>query len=136
MKQDPNAAGSLKEKVRQIKVKTTFVCNDDFFYPAGGSVGDSATQNRREQETEYILIYKGNGNIWFDGVLAGRKQDWQSMKLKHGVDCQNTPYNVYAPSSLYRLDAAYQFWQQGNAGDNTEVTFERLNLLNLQRNVW
>ena len=69
----PDAQGDPDtQKVRQIRIANTFTCNEDFVdfpVPTGVSVGDPETSDyRREQLSEYVLIYGTSGTICPMGV--------------------------------------------------------------------
>lgn len=90
MKESPAADGDIDtEKILQIRLKTTFTCNDDFLTSVAPhvSVGNPAStlpKRRREQETEYDLLYADNsGLIDANGSHGTFKQNWRTMYLIH-----------------------------------------------------
>src|SRR5262249_16699428 len=104
MDESPDAAGDpITQMPRQIHVTTTFVCNDDALDRVTGvSTGDpvSTPDFRREQETEYTLMYDETGTIIDNGSIAGQNQNWLTMKLKHTYGQGDVSINVFVPSVM------------------------------------
>ncbi len=144
MMEDPDAAGDpIKDKIFQIKFDTTFICNDDFLDPPtdkGVSTKDPKAypQGRREQESTYILMYGNDGDIKDNQPVAGRTQDWLTMKLKHSFRQGDlkTPIDLFVPRSMADVTAAADFTKQGlrEIKINPSVTADRLGRLGLKKN--
>jgi len=139
MKEEPGAKGDDDtEKILQIHHTTTFRCNEDFLDSHGVSVSDPAHSTwRREQQSEYILIYKDDGDIKPKGNLAGMKQNWLTMKLTYAQDAPlPTPTDIYVPSAMsdVRPFAATQFKNDSTIlGRNPSLTGARLFSLGLSK---
>jgi hypothetical protein len=144
MMEDPGAAGDpIKEKIFQIKLDTSFVCNDDFLDPPndnGVSKGNPKdyTNGRREQASTYILMYGNDGEIKPNGTIAGRKQDWQTMKLKHSFRQGDTNIDLFIPESMSDVSRAAADFKDGRApagrDSNPSVTADRLKKLGVKTN--
>jgi hypothetical protein len=141
MKEDPNAAGdTLLEKPFQIKVTTSFTCNDDFVNPEN-KTGVSTSNpkdfpnGRREQEATYILMYAAlDGEVIPNGEIAGRKQDWLTMTLKHTFKEGDVNVPVFAPKIMIDMTPAAANFKNDNPGRNPSVTVTRLTQLGLKKN--
>jgi hypothetical protein len=136
MRESPAAAGdSLTEKIRQIELTNTFVCNADFLL-ANVSTGNpkDPPRNRREQESKYILIYANDGEVIPNGSLAGVKQNWMTMKLKFDINAV-MGNDVYVPRRMFDVSpAAAKFKNDATSGQNPFVTGMRLTTLGLTKN--
>lgn len=149
LKEDPNAAGDEEtEKVLQIRHDTTFTCNDDFVQPGdatGVSIGNprDTPGYRREQETEYVLMYGNDGDVIAGGTIAGNTQNWLSMTLTHDyAGPESTP--VFVPSVMMDVsqaaaafvdsDTAHPSGAATRLGGNPNVTGHRLSQLGLRKN--
>jgi hypothetical protein len=141
MREDPAAAGDPHtEQILQILHKMTFVCNDDFVQPnepAGVSTGDpSDVTLRRQQETEYMLIYGADGTVQPNGSLKGRKQNWLTMKVTREALEGAVNKNVFVPemmTDVRRTAGAFKN-DKTASGSNPEVTGARLTTLGLKKN--
>jgi CSLREA domain-containing protein len=149
LKEDPNAAGDEEtEKVRQIRHDTRFTCNDDFVEPrnaTGVSIGNprDTPDYRREQESEYVLIYGNDGDLIANGTIAGNTQNWLSMTLTHYYG-GNTNTDVFVPSVVMDVspagagfrdsDTAHPSGAPGQLGGNPYVTGHRLSQLGMKKN--
>ncbi len=98
-REDPAALGDPEtDRIRQMRIETHFITNGDFAPPTSGDpVTDPA--RRREQVTEYRLLYSDGGLIWPVGSYGAWRQNWLSMKLSSGVP-------VYVPSLLSDVSLA------------------------------
>lgn len=138
MEESPSAVGDpTTEMPRQIHVTTTFVCNDDV-QVGGVSIGDpvSTPDFRREQETEYTLMYDSLGVVIDNGSIAGLKQNWLTMKLTHTKGAGDTSIPVFVPEIMSNvLPAAGEFTSiPSTPGENPFVTSDRLITLGLTKN--
>jgi hypothetical protein len=140
LKEDPDAAGdALLERPFQIKFTTSFICNDDFVTPEDKTgVSTSNPQDfpngRREQESTYILMYGGDGEVIPNGTIAGRKQNWLTMTLKHTFRQGDVNLGIFVPRSMFDVTGAATEFQNNNPGTNPFVTVTRLVQLGLKKN--
>jgi hypothetical protein len=137
LKEDPDAAGNSEtEKILQIKIKNRFACNDDF-HQANVSTGNPVANPtlRREQETEYILMYGAAGTVQPNGTIAGRKQNWLSTRLTRTASGA-VDREVFVPAWIF--DASSTAGRFVNAatpqGANPSVRGDRLTTLGLKKN--
>lgn len=110
MIEDPNALGDPDaEKIFQIEVTNTFVCNDDHEPPTSGNA-----TNGRVQQSVYTLMYDSNGEVRPNGPIAGNRQNWKSMHLIDDVygcvgpvQCSGSPCprTVYTPRYMADVEA-------------------------------
>lgn len=139
VREDPAAAGDADtQKIYQIKFKTTFTCNDDFL-SAGVSIGDpvSSPTRKREQESEYILIFAPDGLIRPAGAIAGRNQNWLTMKLVHTASGPVTPpRNIFIPGRMRDVTPIGARYTAATVetGKNPNVKSDRLRTLGLTKN--
>ena len=137
LKEDSAAAGDGEtEKILQIAHKTNFICNEDFLDPSNVSVDDPASNPRwrREQESEYILIYRADGEIVPNGTLAGRKQNWLTMKLIHDKRGDVTPpVDVFVPKRMFDVTTAAGKFAGTTSSANAELRADRLITLGLAK---
>jgi hypothetical protein len=136
MRETPTAAGdSLTQKIREIEITNTFVCNSDFLLSSvsAGNPKD-APRNRREQESKYILIYATDGEVDPNGSLAGVKQNWMTMKLTFDINAAKAN-DVYVPKLMIDASpAGAKYKNDATAGKNPFVTGKRLTTLGLSKN--
>jgi hypothetical protein len=137
MDESPDAVGDPEtEMPRQIHVTTTFVCNDDA-QESGVSPGDpvSTPDFRREQETEYTLMYDAMGEIINNGSIAGHKQNWLTMKLKHTHGQGDVNFGIFVPALMSDVaPAAAKFVSPPSTpGENPFVTSGGLITLGLTK---
>jgi hypothetical protein len=97
--EDPNAQGDEEtEKIRQIKHETTFDCNEDFAPVSTGNPKDNP-DFRREQRTEYVLMYGDDGDVMPNGTIAGNQQNWLNMVLTHKYPTDvSPPIDLFVPA--------------------------------------
>jgi hypothetical protein len=140
MREDPDAAGdTLLEKPFQIKITTSFTCNDDFVTPedsTGISTSNPAAfpNGRREQESKYILMYGGDGEVIPNGTIAGRKQNWLTMTLKHTFKLGDVNTEIFVPRSMYDVTSAGADFRNNYRAENIDVTGARLIQLGFKKN--
>jgi len=131
MEESPAAVGDPEtEMPRQIHVTTTFICNDDAVDGTAASTGDpvSTPAFRREQETEYTLMYDPMGDVIDNGSIAGHNQNWLTMKLKHTFGQGDTNLDIFVPEVMTNVaPAAAAFGSSPSTpGENPFVTSDRL----------
>ena len=89
-KENPDAKGSEEEKAKNVHIKNVFTANEDVHYRDNRSNKDPETGPKRQQETEYILIYKDDGRIHDKHP----DQDWITVKLE-GTELHPPRYMCY-----------------------------------------
>ena len=85
-------------------------------------------------ESTYILMYGNDGGVKPNGEIAGRKQDWISMKLKHTFKQGDVNIDIFIPKWAYNITSIAAKFTDDNAGTNPEVTAKRLGGLGLKKN--
>jgi hypothetical protein len=135
MQEEPAAKGNEDtEKILQVRHSTRFKCNDDFLVGLV-SLSDPATSiYRREQQSDYTLIYKDDGNILPNGALAGVQQNWLTMTLTHHLGSDvSPPAPVFVPSCMFDVRSAAASFTATFMGTNPNVTGARLMSLGITK---